>query len=259
MFLLCYKVTEFSSLYSAVNYWAPQLRIHAPMTPIVLVGVQADLRGDRSAIHHLAKQGRSPVSQDQARSFSRQIDAVSYVETSAKMSTKGPEAIFQLAAKISLEQVKEQEFSKPSSMSTSTPPNSLERTTESPESFWDQYQSPAMPRTHFHSRSASLSSSLNSTRSSISLPAPAPRSPLSVRRNSMSLRSRPNNVQEKFIKVRCQRLNEHKIYEEVEIEVPAPIYETLQASNERSGLEINGNIKRKKSFGSKLKSLFLRD
>ena len=231
------------------------------MTPIVLVGVQADLRGDRSAIHHLAKQGRSPVSQDQARSFSRQIDAVSYVETSAKMSTKGPEAIFQLAAKISLEQVKEQEFSKPSSMSTSTPPNSLERTTESPESFWDQYQSPAMPRTHFHSRSASLSSSLNSTRSSISLPAPAPapRSPLSVRRNSMSLRSRPNNVQEKFIKVRCQRLNEHKIYEEVEIEVPAPIYETLQASNERSGLEINGNIKRKKSFGSKLKSLFLRD
>ena len=238
----------------------PELRSFAPVTPIVLVGCQADLRGDRHTINNLAKQGRSPVSADQARSFSRQIDAVSYVETSSKLSFKGPEAIFQLAAQISLEQVKEQEFTKPSSQqfTTSTPSNSLERTTESPETFWDQYQSPPLPRTHFHSRSASLSSSLNSTKSSISLP--APRSPMHSRRSSMSLRSRPNTVQQdKFIKIKCQRLNEHKIYEEVEIEVPAPIYETLQASNERTKMEINGNIKRKESFGSKLKSLFLRD
>ena len=66
---------------------------------------------------------------------------------------------------------------------------------------------------------------------------------------------------EKMIKIKCQRLNDKKIYEEVEIEVPAPIYETLQASNERSTSTSNmtGFLKRKESFTSKLKHLFLRD
>ena len=147
--LLCYKVTDIGSLFSAVHHWVPDLRARAPVTPIVLVGLCADLRGDRASLHSLAKLGRAPVSSDQARSFSQQVEAVSYVETSAKLSSKGPEAIFQLAAQISLEQVKaEAEYpSKPSPMSTSTPSNSLERATESPESFWDQYQSP--PR-HAH-------------------------------------------------------------------------------------------------------------
>ena len=76
----------------------------------------------------------------------------------------------------------------------------------------------------------------------------------------MSLRSRPSNGQDKFIKIKCQRLNENKIFEEVEIEVPAPIYETLQASNEsRANVEINGSLKRKESFGSRLRSLFVRE
>ena len=70
----------------------------------------------------------------------------------------------------------------------------------------------------------------------------------------MSLRAKPNGA-DKMIKIRCQRLNEDKIYEEVEIEVPAPIYETLQACNEPSIMQ----MKKKESLGSKLKNLFLRD
>ena len=257
VFLVCYKVTDIASLFSAINMWVPELRARAPVTPIVVVGLQADLRGDRATLTSLARQGRAPVSPDQARSFSQQIEAVTYVETSAKLSSRGPEAIFQLAAQISLEQVREKEF--PSPKTSSSPSNSLERTAESPELFWDQFQSPPIPRSHFHSRSASLSSSLNSTRSSISLPMARSASPLRSHRSSMSLKSRQSNGQDKFIKIRCQRLNENKIYEEVEIEVPAPIYETLQASNERARVEVNGNLKRKESFGSRLKSLFMRE
>jgi len=253
VFLLCYKISDISTLFSAINYWVPELKSYAPATSIMLIGCQSDLRGDRSVIQALAKQGRSPVSSEQARSFSQQIQAVGYVETSSKISTKGPESIFELAAQISLEQVKEPEFKLPLPISTSTPENTLDRSQEPAESFWDQYQSPALPRsTHPFHRSASLSSSLNSTRSSISLP--VPRSPIRNRRNSMSLRSKPN-APEKMIKIRCQRLNEDKIYEEVEIEVPAPIYETLQACNEPSVME----RKKKESLGSKLKNLFLRD
>ena len=260
MFLVCYKVTDIASLFSAINMWVPELRARAPMTPIVVVGLQADLRGDRATLNSLARQGRAPVSPDQARSFSQQIEAVTYVETSAKLSSRGPEAIFQLAAQISLEQVRERAFPSPKTVSSSSSPsNSLERTAESPELFWDQFQSPPIPNLHFHSRSTSLSSSLNSTHSSISLPMARSSSPLRSQRSSMSLKSRQSSGRDKFIKIRCQRLNEDKIYEEVEIEVPAPIYETLQASKERARVVVNGNLKRKESFGSRLKSLFMRE
>ena len=257
--LVCYKISDISSLFSAVHHWLPELKTFAPATPVILVGCQADLRADRQTLASLARQGRAPVSPDQARSFSRQVAAVSYVETSAKLSSSGPEAIFQLAAQISIEQVNMLEYNKPSPVSTSTPSNSLERTTESPETFWDQYQSPQHKRSNsFFNRSASLSSSLNSTRSSISIQ--MPKSPIHVRRNSLS-RGKQNICPEKMIKIKCQRLNDKKIYEEVEIEVPAPIYETLQASNERSSSSsnMNGFLKRKESFSSKLKHLFLRD
>ena len=273
VFLLCYKISDPSTLFSAINHWVPELRLHAPATPVILVGCQTDLRKDRATLNALAKQGRSPVSADQARSFSQQAEAIGYVELSAKTSTKGPESVFELAAKISLEQVKESYPGLPKPISTSTPEHTLDReySTDSAEHFWEQFQSPALPRatssassvaarssaslSSFHrnaSLSSSVSSSLNSTRSStLSIP----RSPVRNRRNSMSLRAKPAAVAEKMIKIKCQRLTVDKIYEEVEIEVPAPIYETLQACNESPSLE----AKRKESLGSKLKNLFIRD
>ena len=59
-----------------------------------------------------------------------------------------------------------------------------------------------------------------------------------------------------MITIRCQRLTIDKIYEEVEIEVPAPIFETLQACNESTGKVA---MQKKESFRAKLKSLFVRD
>lgn len=247
VFMLCFKVTEMRSLVSAVRGWAGEVRAAAPATPLLLVGCQADLRGDRAVLAGLARQGRSPVSKDQAASFARQLGAAGYVESSVRNNSAATQAIFQLAARVSVGE------SIAGPASTSTPSNSLERDGESAEQFWEQFQSPALQRgTAVFQRTASLSSSLNSTRSSISLP-PLPASPARSRRNSLSLRARPTQP-EKLVKIRCQRLNADKIYEEVEIEVPAPIFETLQACNEPSIEK-----KRKESLGSKLKHLFLRD
>ena len=49
VFLLCYKISDPSSLFSAINHWVPDLRQQAPSTPIVLVGCQSDLRTDRTS------------------------------------------------------------------------------------------------------------------------------------------------------------------------------------------------------------------
>ena len=71
----------------------------------------------------------------------------------------------------------------------------------------------------------------------------------------------------KMIKIRCQRFNpEEKIYEEIEVEVPAPIYETIQVYNETENIVGNNpraagksksfNSGRRASFGARLKNLF---
>lgn len=271
VFLLCYKISDPTSLFGAINHWIPELRSHAPATPVLLVGCQTDLRSDRSTLINLAKVGRSPVSAEQARSFSQQVGAVCYVETSAKTSTKGPESVFELAAKISMEQIEEaNKVHLPKPISTSTPEHTLDReysTDSADDHFWDQFQSPPMPRSTSStpanlfrrnsslssSLSSSVSSSLNSTRSTLSIP----RSPVRNRRNSMSLRAKPSAASQSnmMIKIKCQRMTIDKIYEEVEIEVPAPIFETMQACNEPSSFE----KKKKDSLSSKLKNLFIRD
>jgi len=268
VFLLCYKITEPTTLFSAVNFWVPALRRHAPQTPIVMVGCQVDLRTDRTALQALSKQGKNPVSPDQAKSFAAQIEAVQYVELSSKISNKGPEGVFEIAALTSLEQVKER-LAKP--FATSTPEHTLDRDVSyNSENFWEQFQSPPLPRsvTSFH-RTASLSSSLNSgslnsTRSSISINTTSSGSSScknnlnssfnKSRRNSMSLRRTPQA--DKMIKITCQRLNSDKIYEDIEIEVPAPIYETMQASNgEGRDSKKNGLG----GLGNKLKKFFIKN
>merc|ERR1712083_792530 len=223
----CYKITDPTTLFSAVNFWVPALRRHAPQTPIVMVGCQVDLRTDRAALQALSKQGKNPVSPDQAKSFAAQIEAVQYVELSSKLSTKGPEGVFEIAALTSLEQVKES-LAKP--FATSTPEHTLDRDVSyNSENFWEQFQSPPLPRsvTSFH-RTASLSSSLNSgslnsttsSSGSSSCKNNLNSSFNKSRRNSMSLRRTPQA--DKMIKITCQRLNSNKIYEDIEIEVPAP-------------------------------------
>jgi len=70
----------------------------------------------------------------------------------------------------------------------------------------------------------------------------------------MSLRRTPQA--EKMIKITCQRLNSDKIYEDIEIEVPAPIYETMQACNgEGRDNKKNGLV----GLGNKLKKMFIKN
>ena len=44
VFLLCYRISDPASLFSAINFWCPEIRCYAPTTPIILVGCQSDLR-----------------------------------------------------------------------------------------------------------------------------------------------------------------------------------------------------------------------
>eukprot|EP00088_Acartia_fossae_P014343 TRINITY_DN17673_c0_g1_i1.p1 TRINITY_DN17673_c0_g1~~TRINITY_DN17673_c0_g1_i1.p1 ORF type:complete len:261 (+),score=88.82 TRINITY_DN17673_c0_g1_i1:83-784(+) len=69
-----------------------------------------------------------------------------------------------------------------------------------------------------------------------------------------------NGTEEKMITIKCQRLTADRTYEEVEIEVPAPIYETMQTYTE-TGSPVPANRQPSKSekrggLGTKIKCLF---
>ena len=103
MFLLCYKISDPSTLFSALNFWVPEIRLHTNYTiPIVLVGCASDLRTNREVLSSLSKQGKAPVSTDQALSICQRIGGVTYVETSVKASARAAISAFEVAGLASM-------------------------------------------------------------------------------------------------------------------------------------------------------------
>ena len=102
---------------------------------------------------------------------------------------------------------------------------------------------------------------------------------LSIKMPKTARKNNHNPPSDKTVTIKCQRLNaESKQYEEVDVEVPAPIYETLRfyndgtdgaggngpdtahggSGNNNKSLIVNGSSPsvNKKSIASKIKSLF---
>ena len=73
------------------------------------------------------------------------------------------------------------------------------------------------------------------------------RTPRSLRRSTAS-----SSNKERTVTIKCQRLNaESGRYEEVEVEVPRPVYDTLRLYNERDGISDDGNGKMIETTGGK--------
>jgi hypothetical protein len=305
--MLCYKVSEPNSLFAALNFWCPEIRSASPDTPIVLVGCQSDLRSNRDVISGLANSGRAPVSSDQALSFSQQMSAAVYVETSARSSSRSAISAFEVAGLASMGKfaakpapsarvattpspeasLKKQRFS-------GSPDGSLDRqdrddsADQDSEQFWKHFRygdekrqstsdartregvmpvAPRTPNLSSSSRSASLSSAKSRARSNTSIPSTLSacsassvsafgnKTPKSLRKSS-STSAGGVAAHEKMVTIKCQRLRPDKTYEEIEVQVPAPIYETIQLYNDTGSLAARKERHPARSFGAKLKNLF---
>uniref|UniRef100_T1JA45 Uncharacterized protein n=1 Tax=Strigamia maritima TaxID=126957 RepID=T1JA45_STRMM len=97
VFLLCFHIGQPETLDNAINKWYPEIRKHSPNVPVILCGCQCDTRNDIDTIASLAKMRRIPVTSEQALNSSRQISATTYVETSAKTSSKNTREAFEVA------------------------------------------------------------------------------------------------------------------------------------------------------------------
>jgi len=265
VFLLCFSITSRSSLINAVTTWVPNLMKTFPSTPIVLVGCKSDMRSVHSKAHF-------NISSEQALAMSKQSGAVMYVETSAKLSGRSTASAFEVAALACLGHFSRQSsvISSSSLISNSTRPRSKSakrRDSSEPRSrgsklncliTCDPYQ--PHPLT-LGSKTGSLSSVSLQSKSSTLSSNKSDSSVISISTNKTPLVSRKEGKKvksEEMIIIKCQRLNSHKEVEEVEIEVPANVYNKIHDNS-----DVNCNLVRdskdRKSFGSRLKRLILRD
>ena len=247
-FLLCFSISSRSSLFNAMKYWVPSLTATSPTTPIVLVGCKSDMR----IVHSLA---HACVSSQQALAMSKQSGAVMYVETSAKLSNRSTNSAFEVAALACLGHL-----TRKSSLSVTTSVFYSSAKDDKPAKQRDISE----PRSRLsrinpcdiYASNLSLnskSSTLSSTKSDSSISSiTTTKTPMKSRRSGKKVKN------EETIVIKCQRLNSHKEVEEVEIEVPANVYNNIQKQSDTESNLVR-NSKERRSLGSKLRRLILKD
>lgn len=273
--MLCFNICDPPTLASAIQAWVPAL----PPAPLLLVGCQADLRTDRMVLASLTRLGQAPVTANQAMFFTRQVEAVMYVETEARISSKSSTSAFELAAKTCLGQFSRQSSVMSSSSSITSPliksrsrssiRDSYKNRAESSVTFWERFKSPSSTR---RSRTKSprgekfsslrlkpRSESNVSVRSKSSNMSDSSMISISLGRNKtprMSRRFSGLEQVEKMVTIKCIRLTVDKNCEEIEIEVPEAVYDNLEEEEESECIDtIEGE---KDSWGTKLKGLFVK-
>ena len=83
LFLIMFSMVYPSSLDNVSKKWVPEVKLHCPNTPILLVGTKQDLVGDGKIIRKLEQMGQHVVTREEAEQKARECGCVSFVETSA--------------------------------------------------------------------------------------------------------------------------------------------------------------------------------
>ena len=249
VFLLCYSIADPGTLFSCLDHWLPELRLQAPATPIILVGCQSDRRTASNSA------SSSLVTSSQALAVSQQIGAVMYVETSARASRRAVSSVMEVAALTSLGELRS---------SASSPAKTQPNHPPSPQASRKTLRgrSVSSTRDNWDGSLRSNSSTLSSTKSDASMRSEvsetSPRISINTARPGRSGRSSEAKAEagtgERMVSIKCQRLRPDKTYEEVDIEVPEAVYNTM--SNNKPGGGQTGDRGRIAGLGRQIKCLF---
>jgi len=87
VFIIAFSVVSRTSFENVVSKWYPEVSLHVPNAPIVLVGTKIDLRDDMKEIEKLKKEGTEPITRKEGEELAAKIGAYSFGECSAKNKT----------------------------------------------------------------------------------------------------------------------------------------------------------------------------
>ncbi len=99
IFLACFSLISPTSFDHIEHKWYPEIIHHCPTVPILLVGNKLDLRDDPGIIQTLSEQKMHPITKSQGLEMAKKINAIKYMECSAK-TQKGLKEVFMTAAEI---------------------------------------------------------------------------------------------------------------------------------------------------------------
>ena len=83
--------------------WYPDIRRFVSNTPIILIGLDLDMRDDRETIEKLKERGLAPITYPQGLQMQKEIGAVKYLECST-LTQKGVKTVFDEAVLTALSQ-----------------------------------------------------------------------------------------------------------------------------------------------------------
>jgi small GTP-binding protein len=104
--VICFCLTNRTSLESVMRVWKPQIRQVRPKVPIILVGTKWDLKNYENFKEEMKKTGEIPVFYDEALKVQSKIKAVEYIECSAK-TKEGLSKVFEAAVRAAIDCQKE--------------------------------------------------------------------------------------------------------------------------------------------------------
>ncbi|KAG0676186.1 GTP-binding protein Rho1, partial [Pichia californica] len=99
--LICFSVDSPDTLDNVQEKWIAEVLHFCQGVPIILVGCKVDLRNDRATIDRLAQSGQQPVSTAEGQDVADKIDALTYMECSAKHN-QGVREVFEAATRATL-------------------------------------------------------------------------------------------------------------------------------------------------------------
>jgi len=99
--LMCFSIDSPDSLENIPEKWTPEVRHFCPNVPIILVGNKKDLRNDESTKRELLKMNQAPLKHDEGKRMADNINAVAYLECSAK-TKEGVREVFEQATRAAL-------------------------------------------------------------------------------------------------------------------------------------------------------------
>ncbi|XP_050513688.1 ras-related C3 botulinum toxin substrate 1-like [Diabrotica virgifera virgifera] len=94
VFLLGFSIGHPGSLENLQKVWVPEIRETCPSTPIVIVGLQKDLRNDPYYIKALEQKHLKSISYSDGVETAKRLGAASYIECSA-LKQEGVKEVFE--------------------------------------------------------------------------------------------------------------------------------------------------------------------
>ena len=98
IFLICFCLVNPISFEDVKSKWHPEVALHCPNTPILLVGTKLDLREDEAVIALLSERKLKPISHADGLRLANDIKAAKYLECSS-LTQQGVNEVFDEAVK----------------------------------------------------------------------------------------------------------------------------------------------------------------